>query len=582
MRKAITAALMLSVLSGCTKKEEAPGAALVLRHGTIVTMDPAKPKAEALAAQGGKILAVGTDGEIERYVGKGTQVVDLSGLTAVPGLIEGHGHLTGLGRARRTLDVSGARTWDEVVELARSAAAKAPPGAWIVGWGWHQEKWDRPPVPAVEGYPVHQALSAAVPDHPVILKHAAGAHMGIVNAAALALAGITRATHDPPGGTILRDASGEPTGVLRENAYQLALDAEAASRADRFPEQVEADVRAEVTTAMNECLRKGITSFQDLHSPFADIDVFRRMVDEGKLPVRLYVMVLEPNAVLKERIASYRWIGIDGGFLTVRAIKKQIDGALGSHGAWLLEPYADKPGDVGLNTDPVKDIEETAAIALENGFQLAVHAIGDRANRETLSIYERAFRAHPQETSPRFRIEHAQLLAPQDVPRFAALDVLASMQGIHATSDGPWVPARIGPERAKERAYVWRKLLDAGARISNGTDCPIEDPDPIANFFASVTRRMKDGRAFYPEQRMTREEALRSLTINAAYAAFEEDVKGSLAPGKYADVTVLTQDLMTVPDDDIPKTKVAMTIVGGQVAYDARSSVKDPSQGARP
>ncbi|HVQ34683.1 MAG TPA: amidohydrolase, partial [Candidatus Bathyarchaeia archaeon] len=515
------------------------------------------------------------------FVGEGTRVVDLTGRVAVPGLIEGHGHLTGLGRARRTLDVSGARTWDEVVELARGAAAKAPPGAWIVGWGWHQEKWASAPTPAVEGYPVHQALTAAVPGHPVILKHAAGAHMGIVNALALKLAGITRATPDPPGGTILRDPKGEPTGVLRENAYQLALDALAASRASRTPEQVEADVRAEVTTAMQECLRKGITSFQDLHSPLTEIDVFRRMADEGTLPVRLYVMILEPNDVLKARLASYRWIGLDGGFLTVRAIKKQIDGALGSHGAWLLEPYADKPGDVGLNTDPVKDIEETAALALENGFQLAVHAIGDRANRETLSIYERAFRAHPQKDAPRFRIEHAQLLAPEDVPRFAALGVIASMQGIHATSDGPWVPTRVGEARARERAYLWRALLDSGAVVSNGTDCPIEDPDPIANFAASVTRRMKDGRAFTPEQRMTREEALRSLTTAAAYAAFEEGVKGSLMPGKYADVTVLTEDLLTVPDEDIGKTQVAMTIVAGKVAYD-RSSTKEPSQGAAP
>ena len=580
MRRKLAAVLLLSALSGCAKRPEP--ADLVLHHGTVVTMDPSRPKAQALAAKGDRIVAVGSDEEIDRSIGGATRVVDLSGLVAVPGLIEGHGHLTGLGRARRTLDVSGARTWDEVVELVRKAAASAPPGAWIVGWGWHQEKWDRPPVPAVEGYPVHRALTMAVPDHPVILKHAAGAHMGIANAAALKLAGITRATPDPAGGTILRDATGEPTGVLRENAYQLALDAERASRAARAPAEVEANVRAEVTTAMAECLRKGITSFQDLHSPFAEIDVFRRMADEGQLPVRLYVMVLEQNDVLKARLPSYRWIGLDGGFLTVRAIKRQIDGALGSHGAWLLEPYADKPGDVGLNTDPVADIEETAAIALDNGFQLAVHAIGDRANRETLDIYERAFRAHPQAASPRFRIEHAQLLAPEDVPRFAALHVIASMQGIHATSDGPWVPTRVGPDRARERAYLWRTLLDSGAVVSNGTDCPIEDPDPIANFHASVTRLMKDGRAFYPEQRMTREEALRSLTAAAAYAAFEEDVKGSLTAGRYADVTVLTQDLLTVPDEDILKTKVAMTIVAGRIAYDARSSVKDPSQGAAP
>jgi hypothetical protein len=457
------------------------------------------------------------------------------------------------------------------VELVRAAAASAPDGAWIVGWGWHQEKWEAPPRPAVEGYPVHDALSAAAAGHPVMLKHAAGDHMGIASAEALARAGITRATPDPPGGTILRDARGEPTGVLRENAWQQVLDAYAESLASRSPEQVEADVRAEVEAAMAECLVKGITSFQDAHSPFVEIDVFRRMADEGRLPVRLYVMVREPNDVLRARLSAYRTIGAGGGFLTVRAIKKQMDGALGSHGAWLLEPYADKPGDSGLNTDPVAEIEETARLALEHGFQLAVHAIGDRANRETLSIYERVLSASPQAASPRFRIEHAQLLAPEDVPRFAASGIVAAMQGIHATSDGPWVPARIGPQRARERAYVWRRLLDAGAVVSNGTDCPIEDPDPIANFDASVTRRMKDGTSFFPEQRMTREEALRSMTVSAAYAAFEEDVKGSLSAGKYADVTVLTQDLLSVPDVAIPRTRVALTIVGGRIAYDAIS-----------
>ena len=541
----------------------------MLEHGLVVTVNRARPRAEALAVRDGRIVAVGIDSEIRPFIGPKTRVVDLQGMLAVPGLIEGHGHLTGLGRARRTLDVSAARTWDEVVELVRKAAAIAAPGSYILGWGWHQEKWDAPPSPAVEGYPVHAALSAAVPDHPVLLKHAAGAHMGIANARALALAKIDRETRDPEGGTILRDARGEPTGVLRENAYELALGAYDATLASRTPAQFEADVRAEVETAAAECLRKGITSFQDAHSPFTEIDVFKRMADEGKLPLRLYVMVLEPNDVLRARLPDYRFIGLNDGVLTVRAIKKQIDGALGSHGAWLLDPYADHPESTGLNTATVADVEEAAKIALENGFQLAVHAIGDRANRETLDLFERAMRQHPQPDSPRFRVEHAQLLAPEDVGRFAMLGVIASMQGIHATSDGPWVPTRIGPDRSRERAYVWRRLIDTGAVVSNGTDCPVEDPDPIANFYASVTRRMKDGRAFFPEERMTREEALRSLTQAAAFAAFEEDVKGTLAPGKYADITVLSKDILSVPDDEIMTTRVALTIVGGKVAYDA-------------
>ncbi len=566
MRRSSLLLILCSLAAGACR-EVPPPADLVLRGGTIVTLDPAHPRADALAARGDRIVAVGSDPEVAPLIGPDTRVVDLAGKTAFPGFIEGHGHLTGLGRARRTVDVSHARTWDEVVETIRQEAQHRPPGSWVLGWGWHQEKWDRKPEPNIEGYPTHAALSLAVPDHPVIVKHAAGGHLGIVNDAALRLAGIDRNTPDPPGGEILHDRRGEPTGVLRENAYDLALQAYESTRS---PEQRAADTRSEVTVAMEECLRKGITSFQDLHSPFADIDVFRAMADEGKLPVRLYVMVLEPNQVLRARLKDYRWIGLDHGHLTVRAIKKQIDGALGSHGAWLLEPYADLPSSSGLETETVADIEETADIALEHGFQLAVHAIGDRANRETLDLYARAFRKRPLKESPRFRIEHAQLLHPSDVPRFKELGVLASMQGIHCTSDGPWVPTRIGEGRARERAYVWRSLIDAGARVSSGTDCPIEDPDPIANFAASVTRRMADGRAFHPEQRMTREEALRSLTVNAAYAAFEEDVKGTLSPGRYADVTVLDQDLLAVPDDVIPQTKVVATIVGGRVLYEAR------------
>ncbi|HEX5045198.1 MAG TPA: amidohydrolase [Candidatus Polarisedimenticolaceae bacterium] len=567
MRLLRTTLFLCLCLGGAACREAPPPADLVLRGGTIVTLDPSHPRGQALAARGGRIVAIGSEDEIAPLLGPRTRVLDLTGKTAYPGFIEGHGHLTGLGRARRTVDVSQARTWEEVVELIRREAERRPAGSWVLGWGWHQEKWDRKPQPNVEGYPTHAALSQAVPDHPVILKHAAGGHLGIVNAAALRLARIDRRTPDPAGGEILHDGRGEPTGVLRENAYDLAL---RAYESTRTPEQRAAETRLEVTVAMEECLRKGITSFQDLHSPFADIDVFRAMAAEGKLPVRLYVMVQEPNQVLRARLKDYRWIGLEDDHLTVRAIKKQIDGALGAHGAWLLEPYADLPSSSGLETETVADIEEAADIALEHGFQLAVHAIGDRANRETLDLFARAFQKRPPKEPPRFRIEHAQLLHPADVPRFKELDVLASMQGIHCTSDGPWVPTRIGEDRARERAYVWRSLTDAGARVSNGTDCPIEDPDPVANFAASVTRRMGDGRAFHPEQRMSREEALRSLTSNAAFAAFEEDVKGTLSPGRYADVTVLDQDLLAVPDDALRRTRVVATIVGGQVLYEAR------------
>jgi predicted amidohydrolase YtcJ len=337
--------------------------------------------------------------------------------------------------------------------------------------------------------------------------------------------------------------------------------------ARRSPEEIAHETMRAVEIAQDECLAKGITTFQDAGSSFDTIDRFKRMAEDGRLRMRLWVMARDTNRMLEERLPEYKLVGFGGGFLTIRAIKRQIDGALGSRGAWMLEPYSDAPSTSGLNTEPVDDIEETARIAIENGFQLCVHAIGDRANRETLDLFERTFRAHPDRKDLRWRIEHAQHLSPADVPRFAKLGLIASVQGIHCTSDAPWVPARVSAKRAEEGAYVWRDLMNAGVILCNGTDVPVEDVDPIANFYASVTRKLDDGSAFYPKQKMTRIEALRSYTAGAAYAGFEEDVKGTLAVGKLADVTVLTRDILTVPDEEIRDARVVYTIVGGKVAY---------------
>jgi predicted amidohydrolase YtcJ len=544
-----------------------PPAELILVGGKIVTLDPERPEARALAARDGIVVAVGDEDEVLRHRGPLTRVIRLDGRLAVPGFIEGHGHFPGLGRALQELDLRGARSWSEVVDLVRGAAQRAGPGAWILGRGWHQEKWDAPPPDAVEGYPVHEQLSRATPDNPVLLRHASGSHAALVNARALALAGIGPDTPDPPGGTILRDERGRPTGVLRETAATLALEARAADLARRPPETVEAQERHALRLADAECLRKGITSFHDAGSDFATIDRLRAMAEAGELGVRLWVMILEDNAALEERVERYRIVDACQEHLTVRAVKRWIDGALGSHGAWLLEPYSDLPQSTGLNTTPVAEIERTAEIAMRHDLQLCVHAIGDRANREVLDLYERSFARHPDRHDLRWRIEHAQHLDPHDVPRFAALGVIAAMQAIHCTSDGPWVPERLGPERSREGAYVWRKLLDSGARVVNGTDAPIEDVDPLASFHAAVTRRMGSGEAFHPEQAMTRVEALRSYTLDAAYAAFEDARKGSLRPGKLADVTVLSQDILTVPEERIRDTEVVHTIVGGRVLY---------------
>jgi predicted amidohydrolase YtcJ len=312
---------------------------------------------------------------------------------------------------------------------------------------------------------------------------------------------------------------------------------------------------------------KGITSFQDAGSSFADVDLMKAMIDAGRINVRLWIMIRANNQALSQNLARYRMVDYANGFLTVRGIKKSIDGALGPRGAWLLEPYADKPGDTGRNTTSVEEIREASKLALQHGYQMCVHAIGDRANRETLDIFEEAFKSAPGRKDLRWRVEHAQHLHPSDIPRFGQLGVIASMQGVHCTSDAPYVPARLGERRTAEGAYVWQKLLTSGAVVTNGTDAPVEDVSPIASYYASVTRRLADGREFYPDQRMSRMEALKSYTLSAAYAAFEETTRGSLKPGKYADLVVLSKDILTVPEEEIPTTEVVYTVVGGRIRY---------------
>ena len=548
----------------CARKPEP--ADLVLVKGKIVTVDEAKPEAQALAVRGDLIAAVGTDKEIKAYIGPATKVIDLEGKLAIPGFIDGHGHFTGVGEAKLELDLTKAKNWDDIVAMVKDAVQKAKPGEWIRGRGWHQEKWDKTPKPSVDGLPFHHALSKVSPQNPVLLTHASG-HSCLANAKAMELAKITKKTRDPKGGEIIRDANGNPIGAFRETAQGLLGVALRTYELSRPLEEVKAEERRVIELAAQECLSKGLTSFFDASSSFKTIDLFKEFAQEGKLGIRLWVMINEGNESLKKRLNEYKIIRMGQSHLTVRAIKRLMDGALGAHGAWLLEPYSDLPTSKGLNTTPVEVIKETARIAIENGFQLCIHAIGDRANREVLNIYEEAFKAHPDKKDLRWRVEHAQHLDPADIPRFGKLGVIAAMQGIHCTSDGPWVIKRLGAKRAEEGAYVWQKLMRSGAIICNGTDAPVEDVDPIACFYATVTRKMKDGTLFYPEQKMSREEALRSYTLNCAYAGFEEDILGSLKPGKLADIAVLSKDIMTVPDDEILTAEVLYTIVGGKVLY---------------
>jgi predicted amidohydrolase YtcJ len=447
--------------------------------------------------------------------------------------------------------------------MVEAVTGDASAGELIRGRGWHQEKWDVTPEPNVDGLPTHHSLSAASPNNPVVLRHASG-HASFANARAMEMSGITRTTPDPPGGQIVRDPAGEPIGAFRETAQRLLGPA--------TRDAVQPDPRRLAELAIEEVLSKGITSFQDAGSSFSTVDMLKGMADDGTLGVRMWVMLRASNEQLAEELPNYRIINYGDHRLTVRAIKRSIDGALGPHGAWLLEPYEDLPSSSGLNTSSVASVEETARLAAEHDFQLCVHAIGDRANRETLDIFEAAYVANPETTDMRWRVEHTQHLHPDDIPRFGQLGVIASMEGIHCTSDAPYVLERLGQKRAEEGAYVWQKLMQSGAVVTNGTDAPVEDVDPIASFYATVSRRLIDGTVFFPDQRMSRMEALRSYTMNGAYAAFEEDFKGSLTPGKLADVTILSKDIMTIPEDEILTTEVVYTIIGGKVMYSRDSS----------
>jgi predicted amidohydrolase YtcJ len=554
-------------LAACSK--DAPAgemATLVLRNGRVVTVDSTKPEAQAIAVRGSTILAVGSNDEINKFVGDGTEVIDLNGRLVLPGFIESHGHYLGVGRAKMILNLTTAKKWEDIVAMVGAATRDAQKDAWISGRGWHQEKWEAPPPNAVEGNPVNDELSRVSPNNPVYLTHASG-HASFVNKRALEIAGITRTTPDPPGGTIVKGPTGEPTGLLRETAQRLVGTAMSRADSGRSAGDREAELRKQVELAGEEALSKGVTSFHDAGSSFATIDFLKKLEAENALPVRLYVMVRrESNQEMDQKLPQYLMPIQGDDYLTVRSIKRQIDGALGSHGAWLLQPYIDHPTP-GLTLEDPKDIEGTAEVAIKHGFQVNTHAIGDRANREVLDIYERVFKKNPDKRDLRWRIEHAQHIDPADVPRFAQLGVIAAMQGVHATSDGPWIPKRLGEERGLKTSYVWRDLIGSGAVITNGTDAPVEDVSPIASFYSTVSRKTITGEVFSPNQKMTREEALRSYTINGAYAAFEEQQKGSLTAGKLADIIVLSKDIMKVPEDEIPTAQVDFTIVGGKVKY---------------
>jgi predicted amidohydrolase YtcJ len=563
------------VVQGCSQEDGRPVAMdqfayadMVLTGGVIITVDDTVGEAQAVALHDHRILAVGDQAEIAEHIGPQTQVIELHGRAVVPGFIEGHGHFLSLGRALQVLDLRQARNYDEIVAKVAQAVDGAQPGEWIFGMGWHQDKWEQVSDTWVAGVPGNTELNRVAPDNPVYLTHASG-HAAFANIQALQAAGVDETTADPPGGTIVRLASGEPTGLLRENAQDLVEAAIAAYQARMTTEQHRQQMLEQVRLAGEVALQQGVTSFHDAGASFATVDFFKSLEAQRQLPVRLYVMLRgATNAEMAARLPDYFMPAEDNDFLAVRSIKRQIDGALGAHGAWLLAPYADLPDSNGLVLEPVAEIEATARLAIQHGFQVNTHAIGTRANRETLDLYERIWREQKVTGKDlRWRIEHAQHIHPDDIPRFGALGVIAAIQGVHCTSDGPWIVTRLGSARTEQTSYRWRDLIDSGARINNGTDVPVEAINPIASYYASVARVMNNGEAFYPAQAMTRAEALKSYTLDNAYSAFEEDLKGSISVGKLADLVVLSQNILTIPVEQLADTQVDLTIVGGQVRY---------------
>lgn len=555
-RGAIAGLLLLCASSLHAQAVTNAPADLIVTGGHIYTVDDTRPAAQAFAVRNGVFTFVGSASEAMALKGSNTRVIDLHGQTVVPGLADAHGHLSGLGAFLHEENLVGSLSYDEVIARVVQHAGKPARGQWILGGGWDQNRW------ASNQFPTSDALTRAFPDNPVVLDRVDG-HAVLANAAAMQAAGVTAATMDPAGGRILRDARGNPTGVFIDNAQELIQHA--------VPPESAAQLESELRDAIVYCNRYGLVSVHDPGEPRAVIDVMESMARKNEFGLRGYILIADDSAA----IAHYYTIGprseLYGGHLWVRAIKLYADGALGSRGAALLSPYSDDPGNTGLLVSTEPHLQAVATSALRHGFQVATHAIGDRGNRNALDAYEAALTTVPT-ADHRFRIEHAQILDPADIPRFAELGVIPSMQASHQTSDMRWAEDRLGPSRIRG-AYAWRSLLNTGVIIPNGTDFPVEQVNPLITFHSAVTRQDSTGwpdGGWYPEQRMTRGEALKSMTIWAAYAGFEEHVMGSITPGKYADFTVLDQDIMTVPDNDILKTNVVATYIGGKSVYERR------------
>jgi len=527
---------------------------LIVTNARIYTVDETRPSAQALAVKDGKFLFAGSQREVMALRGPSTRVVDAGGHTIIPGMVDAHAHLLGLGEALQQVDRTGTRSYDEVVSRVVAAAKGQPAGKWILGRGWDQNDW------ADTRFPTHDALTRALPNNPVYLTRVDG-HAGLANAAAMRAANVTPKTPDPRGGRLERDASGTPTGVFVDNAQGLVERV--------IPSPTRDDKQKALELAIADAHRYGLVGIHDAGESRSTIDLMEDMAKAGDLPFRLYVMISDDSTALAHYMSIGPRSGLYDNHLWVRAIKLYADGALGSRGAALLEPYSDDPKNNGLLVSAPAHIEDVAERALASGFQVATHAIGDRGNRIVLDAYEKALQAHPT-ADHRFRVEHAQILNHDDIPRFAQLGVIPSMQAVHQTSDMYWAGSRLGIGRLLG-AYAWRSLLNTGVVVPNGSDFPVESDNPLFSFHSAVSREDADNwptGGWMPEQRMTRAEALESMTIWPAYAAFQEQIMGSITPGKLADFVILDRDIMTVPEQDILGTSVLATYIGGKAVYE--------------
>jgi predicted amidohydrolase YtcJ len=529
---------------------------LILSHGVFYPVQPAGRVEGSLAVRGGRILYLGSDTGAARLRGPKTRVIDLAGRAVIPGLIDAHSHLAGLGEALEQVDLGGAATYEEVVRRVREAARGLPAGSWVRGRGWDQNRWPE------KRFPTHEALSAAVPDHPVWLTRVDG-HAALVNARAMGILGLDAAIKDPTGGRFLRDEAGRPTGVLVDNAMGWAE--------GRLPAPSDEDRRRTLRRAAHHCVELGLTTVTDMGIGDGDYQAYSALKKAGELPLRAAVFLTDSAPLLA------RWFErgpeIDPqSRLTVRGVKLYADGALGSRGAALLEPYSDDPGNLGLLVSTGDHLEAVARAAAAKGFQVAIHAIGDRGGLVALDAMERALGGARPEA--RFRLEHSQVLRLEDIQRMARLGIIASMQPTHATSDMPWAGDRLGKSRLAG-AYAWRKVLAAGGRLALGSDFPVESADPRLGLYAAVTRQDLEGNppgGWLPGERLTREEALRGFTLDAAWSLFLDREVGSLTVGKRADLVVFARDPMTIPEREIARAEIDYTLVDGQVVYERGSS----------